>query len=186
MREKSQKHRRSRQAPAHKVTVAMTAQLPAVTCRPVYIYWESVLFPGTIMKWDYFSQYSDKYFFIILVTKSHDKYQSTMRFAKLWKCSAILSPRIFADLHSKTGHLYLSLLGWKGPGKGPVLFNPFLFNVMFETNTKLLTSNHLHTLFNTGCVFLRKSHFVVSTYLASHPRTFLKDLNNSNFKVMLH
>ena len=29
--------------------------------RPVYIYWESVLFPGTIMKWDYFSQYSDKY-----------------------------------------------------------------------------------------------------------------------------
>ena len=61
---------------------------------------------------------------------------STMRFAKLWKCSAILSPRIFADLHSKTGHLYLSLLGWKGPGKGPVLFNPFLFYVMFETNTK--------------------------------------------------
>ena len=31
--------------------------------RPVYIYWESELFPGTIMKWDNFSQYSDKYFF---------------------------------------------------------------------------------------------------------------------------
>ena len=41
--------------------------------RPVYIYWESVLFPGTITKWDYFSRYSDKHFFIILVTKPHDK-----------------------------------------------------------------------------------------------------------------
>ena len=35
--------------------------------RPVYIYWESVLFPGTIMKWDYFSQFSDWYFVTIIV-----------------------------------------------------------------------------------------------------------------------
>ena len=42
-----------------------------VTDRPVYIYWESVLFPGTITKWDYFSRYSDKYLIIILLTKPH-------------------------------------------------------------------------------------------------------------------
>ena len=37
---------------------------------------------------------------------------------------------IFADLHSNTGHLYLSLLGLN-PGKGPDLFND-----MFQTITK--------------------------------------------------
>ena len=35
MREKSQNNRRYHQAPAHKVTVAMTVQLPAVACKGI-------------------------------------------------------------------------------------------------------------------------------------------------------
>ena len=35
----------------------------SIIFRPGYIYWESVLFRSAILKWDYFSEFSDYYFF---------------------------------------------------------------------------------------------------------------------------
>lgn len=42
-------------------------------CTGLYISIENLYYSQAQSKWDYFSQFSGKYFFIILVTKSHDK-----------------------------------------------------------------------------------------------------------------
>ena len=55
------------------ISTWVLGKISGLFCRPGYIYWESVLFPTTFIKWAYLSQFSDWYFFIILVTKSHDK-----------------------------------------------------------------------------------------------------------------
>ena len=50
-------------------TTKLHLKLSSVCSRPVYIYWESVLFPGTMMKWDYFSQFADNVWCTLFRTK---------------------------------------------------------------------------------------------------------------------
>ena len=108
--------------------------------RPVYFYGESVLFPGTKMKWGYFSQFLDKYLFIILVTKCYIRivsFQTKKISLKGCNCCTLV------DILACSKSFLILMACFKS-----------IQNPMFR-----ITSNLLHTLFNTDCVLFQKITF---------------------------